>query len=570
MTADAEFRVSSTTLVYWLVVLAVAVLVLLPIGYVGYAALQSGDPIMDPDRHWTLGNLIEVVTSSRYLQALINTGVLAVVVAVSSTAAGGIFAWAIARTDMPGRDWLETAMTVPIYLSPFVGALAWMFLASPRSGFLNVWAQRYLGFDGPIFNVMSAAGVAWVMFLFFTSQAFMLIIGALRSMDRSLEEASSMVGAGVWRTLFTVTFPLIRPALLSTFFLIFVLAAEMFSVPGLLGAPVGFLNLPFVIYSDVKFYPPRFPQGAAASLLLLVIMGATLILYRWAIRNASRFVTVSARGFRPGTQKLGPTRYVLTGAIVLFFSLAVVVPYLTLILASLLRFVTPNLRVSLFTFDNYTAIFASSEILRAVTNTGIIALVGATAAVVLGALVAFMSERVRARGTRLLDYVAMFPIAIPGVLLGIGLAIAYLTLPVGIYGTIWILILAYIAANTPYAIRVSAGGLLQIDRSLEEASRVVGASDMYTLRRITGPLLRPALISVWLLIVISIIREVSAAIILVSSQSSVVSVVMWHAIENGSYGQAAAIGLLQTVVLVVLIAFVGMTQRRASRAQNHS
>jgi iron(III) transport system permease protein len=545
---------STGLLLFWVICLTVGILVVLPIGYVLYTALQSGDPVMDEQRHWTLQNLVQVFTNSRYLRALWNTVSLAAVVATSATVVGSLLAWAVARTDMPGRRWLETAIMIPIFLSPFTGALAWMFLGSPRTGYLNVLAVKLFGLDHPPINIMSAGGVIWSMFLFFVPQAFLLTIGALRTMDPALEEASTMVGGSPWKTLVAVTLPVIRPSLLSAFFLVFVLATEMFSIPGLLGAPGGYLNLPFVIYSDVKFYPPRFPQGAAASAMLLLLMAVSLCLYQYSVRNASRYVTVSARGYRKGTFKVGWVRYLLMGSCLVYFALAVVVPYATLTVVSFLRFVSPNLRLELFTLEHFRAILTGTEILRAICNTLLVAVVGATGAVLLGMLVAFLTTRLKPKGASIMDYVAMFPIALPGVLIGIGISITYLKIPIGIYNTLWILLLAYVTVNMPQAVRVASGALLQIDRSLEESSRVVGATDLQTLRYISTPLLRPALIAVWMLTLVAIIREVSASVILAGTKSTVISVVMWNSIENGSFGEAAALGLFQTVLILVILA----------------
>jgi iron(III) transport system permease protein len=270
--------------------------------------------------------------------------------------------------------------------------------------------------------------------------------------------------------------------------------------------------------------------------------------YRHASRVAQRFVTVTARGYRMRLIKLRGARTPAAALIGLYVLLAIVLPYLALIYAAFTRFTTAAVLAAPWTLDNLVGVLTAPEVTESISNTLLVGFVTPTACVALGLLLAYAIRRLRVAGGWLLDYVAMFPVAIPGIVFGTGIFWTYLLTPV--YGTVWLLVLAFVASYLPFAYRIGDTSLVQIDRVLEEASLLCGASHWRTATKVTLRLVRPALLSAWVMVFIFSVREVSAAILLTSSNNVVLSVLSWNYLDFGDVQKAAVIGLLQTTILI--------------------
>jgi iron(III) transport system permease protein len=527
--------------------LLLAVLVALPIIFMFLGSVRSA-ALADPAGHFTLSKLAQVYTTLPYLRMLGYSIAIAAFVGAIATVVGVVLAWLVTRTDLAAKGLMEGVIMAPLFLSPFVGAIAWLILASPRAGILNAFSRGTFGPDAPTVNVASLGGILFVMTLYYIPYAYLTVSASLRSIDPAMEEASYLNGAGVLRTALKITLPVVRPAVISAFFFIFVLTVGTFAIPAVLGRGARIPFLAVNIFEATANYPIDYGKSAAIGTMLFWISLTGVFFYRHASRVAQRFVTVTARGYRMRFVKLRGARAPAAALIGLYVLLAIVLPYLALIYAAFTRFTTAAVFAAPWTLDNVAGVLSAPEVTESISNTLLVGFVTPTTCVALGLLLAYAIRRLRVAGGWLLDYVAMFPVAIPGIVFGTGIFWTYLLTPV--YGTVWILVLAFVASYLPFAYRIGDTSLVQIDRVLEEASLLCGASHWRTATKVTLRLVRPALLSAWVMVFIFSVREVSAAILLTSSNNVVLSVLSWNYLDFGDVQKAAVIGLLQTTILI--------------------
>jgi iron(III) transport system permease protein len=528
--------------------LILLVLVLVPIVLMFIGAVRTGT-FVDPRAGFSLRTVLSVYTTWPYLHTLGISIAASLLVSFLSTAAGVALAWLVARTDIPAKGWTENAIIAPLYLSPFVGALAWLVLGSPNAGLVNGLARAVFGVDGPVINVMTAEGVILVMALYNVPYAYMTVSAALKGMDPSMEEASYLNGANVVRTALRITLPVVRPAIISAFFFVFVLTIGTFSIPAALGGTRAMPFLAVDIYRAVATYPIDYARAAAIGTMLFWISLVGVTFYRFASRVAARFVTVTARGYRMRVVRLRGWRAPALAFVVAYVFLAILLPYSALLYVAFTSFTSASILKASFTLANFWSVAGSLAVRQAFLNTLLISVLAPTFCVILGLVLAYAIRRLRITGGFALDYVAMFPIAVPGIVFGTGIFWTYLMTPA--YGTIWVLVIAFVASYIPFAYRMIDTSIIQIDKSLEEASAVCSASHWRTLWQITFKLVRPGILSAWILVFIFSVREISAAILLASPSNKVLSVMSWDYLEFGNVQNAAVIGLLQTAILLL-------------------
>ena len=404
-----------------------AICIAAPIGYLFFGSFRTDAPGA-PAAGFTLDNWIAVYAAERYQTALINTVSLCATTALLSVLVGGAIAWILARTDAPGRRQLAVLMVVPLMISNLITALAWIALASPNAGFLNIIMRSLFGVQSAV-NIYSFGGITLVFVLHYASLAFVTLYAALQSIDGSLEEASYLVGAGPLRTAIDTTLPLIWPITAATFLLIFVFAAENFSVPMLLGGRVGLHTLASWIYVDMSGDPPRPTLGAAAGIVLLWIgLGGTLW-QRRITKHANRYVTIAGKGSRHRITALGRWKLAATILVGFYLFLAVALPYATLFLGSFLRFVTPRLTLASFTIGNYVNLLSSDNLLP-VYNSLLLAGLGGLGATLAYVFIAYLIKRTPGPVGTAMDYLVILPTAIPALVLGVGFVWAFVGLPV--------------------------------------------------------------------------------------------------------------------------------------------
>lgn len=527
--------------------LVLVLIIVVPLGYLVYAVFQTGSPT-DKNSRFTWDNVAGILTDPVYLQVVGNTLLMALCVTVIACLIGVTLAWAVARINLPAKRFFEFFIPMPLFLSPFAGALAWLILGSKNAGFLNYWFKQIFHTESGFMNILSFPGLVFVMVLFHIPYAYLYTIAPLKNMDGSLEEASRVGGAGSFRTMVRVTFPVVLPGVLSAAIMVFVLSAEMFTVPALLGAGAKFPTMPTFIYQETQFSPPKWGSAAAAGMVLLLIMIVGILLQNRATRMSNRFVTVTGKGVRPAILRLGPWRWVVAVVPSLFLLCAVFLPMVTLIFATFLKFVTPRLTSKSFTLGNWSNLGNDPVFLRGLGNTAFVALVGSVIATALAFFLVYAWKRLKAPLARTSEAVAMLPVAVPGIVLGVGALWAAVQTP--LYGTVWLLIAAYTARYLANPVRIFSSTLVQVDKSLDEASRVGGAGLFRTLGRVSAPLLTPATLSAWLLLFIMFTRELNVAVMTYSANSIVLPVIMWGSITAGSLNYAACIALIESTFII--------------------
>jgi iron(III) transport system permease protein len=491
--------------------------------------------------------------SAQSITIILNTLGIAAVKTVLSFTLALLLAWIIARTDTPGRAALEVLVTLPFFIPPILTAMAWGMLGNPQVGTINlVWKFLTGSHQSPI-NVYSYAGVVWHMMQYSTVFIFLFIVNAFRAMDPALEEASRMSGASGPTTFARITFVLMLPVITSSFLLSFIRGIESFESPLFFGLPARINVVTTEIYNAInQSAKPEYQYATALSFAVLALL-FVLIIFQWRILHGRSFQTVTGKGYAPRIVRLGPWRWATFAFCILFFIVTVALPVGQLALGSFFKFFG-FYSWDAITLDHYRAVLANGEFWRAAGNTMFLGLAGASATMVLGALVAYVTTRTRWRGRRILEALAWLPWMTPGIVLGVGFlwAFAMLPGPIPIYGTIWALFLAYMALGTPVAVRVMSAAYAQLAYDLEECSRVHGASFRQTLWRILIALSFPAFAVGWVLTFFGIIRELSASILLYSVHSEVLSVVLLRLWVEGKAEEVSVIGLMMMLLVILL------------------
>ena len=547
--------VTQENIITAIVALIVAGAVIVPLAVLFVSSFRVLDPL-GWDTAWGFGNYVEMFTDRIIPKAFVNTLIISSGSTVLATFLGVSLAWINARTNCPGRDYLEPYNLIPFFLSPFVGAIAWHNLGEPQTGLLNNWARDLLGIEGAIINVDNIWGVIWVTGIFFAPLVYLFVVGSLRRMDPSLEDSARTTGAGLLRTTMTVTLPLVMPGILSGAIIVFVTSAGEFGVPFKLSAPYGWETLTTQIFSKAVGDDANHYLGAAMSMALGIITVFLIWVQQRYIAPRS-FTTVTGKGFRPNVLDLGSWKWVAFVYNLAFIAVAVVLPIICLLIVSLHPVWTGKIVVADLTTINYakTLLWWRPDAISAATNGIINSLIlsfgGASIAMVMALVISYMIHRNKGFGVRMLDFLSVVPIGFPGIVLAMGVLVTYIQTP--IYATLWILMLAYITRFFPYGQRNISSIMLAISEELDQSSRMAGASWFTTLRRITIPLLKPGLFAGWILLFIIFLRELSISIILFTTGTETLSVGVYYLTNFENEPLTAALSMAQTVLLLIAI-----------------
>lgn len=516
----------------------VSILVLVPLVMVVFGAARNAGT-------FSFAPLLTVLGSTTVIANTLLVGIGATVIAVTI---GAALALMLARIRTPGRALLSRLVTLPLYITPLLTAIAWSWLGSPRGGLINLAARALFGIDSLI-NLHTAGGVVFVAALSYVPLPFLLIGAALRNMDPSLEESARVHGASVLASLRRVTLPLVLPAMLGSGLLVFVQAMGLFSVPAVLGMPGGFQVAGTEIYRLLNNYPPRVSQAAAWGLLLLVVTAALVWLQSMVLRRRS-YVTVTGKAFRPRLLEVGHTRWLLAVLAWAYVGAAVVLPVATLVWAALVQFITIDPHLMRFDLSHFRyVLFEYPKTWLALGNSVLLGALAATCVCALGLAVSWVVVRTRGAMRPVLDQLSMFPLAMPSMVLALGLLWAYVGLKwLPIYGTIWILLIAYVTHYLPFGVRSGTAALRQLHAELEDAARMTGANWSKTVRYIVFPLTRPTLIATWTLLFILAMQEVSSSILLYTSRTTVLSVAVFDLWEAGNVNALAALSVIQLAI----------------------
>src|SRR5215212_1184681 len=521
-------------------IVALIILVVLPLLFLLIGSLKGPEGM-------SLDHFGEVLSGRLYVNALKNSLILGAWTGLFSLVIGLLLAWAVSRTDVPGKGLIKVTATLSYLSPPFLTAIAFVYLFSPNAGLINVLMRDVLGLPWLTFNIFSMTGLVIVTVLHTFPFVYLLASSALQSVDASYEEAAQILGASKLRTAFTITAPLVAPAILSGTLLAFVNAIALFGSQAIIGLPGRIVTLPTRIYALFD-YPPEYGLASALSLLFVVITVVALYLQRAFLARRS-YVTLAGKGARPQLMNLGPARWLVFGFVVLTFVVAIVLPYTTLIAVSLSKSWGLDFWKGL-TLANYKFILFDYNVTqRAILNSLMLATIAATIAVLLGAVIGWIDLRTLIPGRKLLDYAALIPLGLPGIVVAVALIQFWLAMPLALYGTLAILLLAYVGRYIPLGVRAANTSLRQVDPSLEESAHILGASWATTMREATLPLIRPGLFAGWLLVFVPVIQELSASILLFSSSSITLAVAVYNLYETGYIEPVAALAIINMLII---------------------
>ncbi len=545
--------------VSWVFIIVVGIigfLSLYPTFFLFYGSLTDA-PLGVPG-HFTLANYVRAYSDPEAYPLLLNSFIFGLGASGLSLIFALALAWITIRTNAPFRRIFELTAIVPNILPPILVSISWVMLVNPSNGLINGFFVKVLGMERGPFNIYSMTGLIFVESLILTPLAFLIVAAALKSMDPSLEESAKTLGSNEFGVMRRVTFPLIRPAILAAGTLNFVRAVESFDTPAIIALPARIEVFTTKIWREaLGSFPTNHNLAATYGVGILVIALMFVYLYRHFTSQVENFSTVTGKGFRPHQIDLGRWRFAASGLALLLLVLLVLLPLLVLLLVALLPYYhVPTWRTwQNLTLDHFRYVWATPRVHRAFANSLFLALAGASACMVLASLAAYITVRTKIIGRSLIDGLVFIPWAFPGTAMALGLLWAYVDFPIPIYGTIWIIVIAYVTRFFAYGLRAVSSTIIQVHKELEEASVVCGAGFLSTFRRVLIPMMRPGVMAGWIILVTIFLREFSATLFLYSPGAEPLGPLLYFLYLDGMRGRVAAIGLAISVVSIMLIAF---------------
>jgi iron(III) transport system permease protein len=565
---DIAPRLDSRWLLIGVPVALVVWLALVPLVFLLWQSFLTPQTAAVPAQ-FTLENFRTAYLSSDNARLFFNSLQFAVGAAVLSLVVGTGLAWMNERTNTPFKALFFALAIIPLVIPGILFTVSWIMLASPKIGLVNLALQGLFDTDVVFVNIYSMAGMIWVDGLHYSPMAFLLMTAAFRSMDPALEEQAALSGASVLQVARRITLRLAWPAAVGALLILFVRSIESFEVPALLGLPVGIQVYTSSIYQAIHEYPSQVGLAAAYAVTLLLITSLGIYAQSRLSREGGRFSTVTGKGFRPRTIDLGRWRYLTAAIFILYFVVIVLLPFLVLAWSSLQKFYSAPSWAALrrVSLDSYRAVLDYPQFADIVWNSLVLAAGSATTVMLVSAVIAWVVVRTKVPGRWMLDNLASLPLVFPGLVLGLAIMVCYLTIDIGIYGTLWIMFIAYVTRFLPYGMRYNSASMLQIHKELEESAAMSGASWSMTFRRVVLPLLKPGLLAGWIYVMIVSIRELSSSILLYSPGSEVVSIMIWELWQNGQYVELSALGVMLIAALFVLVVLAQLVGRRFGIAE---
>ena len=541
------------------IALLLASLVLLPMFWLALTSLR------DDSGRFTLEHYRQLVVDPAFVRPLANTLWTSSAVGALCVLAAAPMSWLVSRTDLPGKRLLRVLILASFVTPPFLGAFAWVLLGGPNAGLINQWYYGLLGLKpfeaAPLLNIFSAWGMVFVIFLYTFPYVFTFVANSLDLIPGQLEEASALLGASPFRTAFHITLPLALPALLAGFLVAFLQSMTLFGPPAILAMPAGIDVITTKIWSLFQF-PPRLGLAAAASLPLLPITIA-LLRVQTLILGRRGYAVIGGKSGGRQLIRLGAWKIPALALFALVLGCSIVLPYGALLRTSFVKNWSRPLAGNL-TLEHWRFVFLEfSQTQLALQNTFVLGIAAATAGTILVTAVGYLSLRKIVWGHRSLAFLATAPVAIPGIVLAVGLFLSYTRPPLVLYGTLWIIFLAYLTKELPVGYQQVSASLKAVHPELEDASRIFGATRLRTLLDITTPLIRNGVIATWIFIFIGSIRELSATILLFTARTKTISVTMFDLRESNDWGPIAVLSISMLLITFTMIAAIyRFTDRR--------
>ena len=546
-------RFNSQTLILIGATLFVLYLAGVPLVMLLYGSIRSA-PIGEPGATYTIQNYVKAYFDKEFYLLLLNSIYYALGTCTLTFLIGTFLAWVSERTNTPLKKLFVVMSLIPFIIPGILSTISWILLLSPKIGLINLAVKEVLRLESAPFNIYSMWGMIWAESIHLYPLVFLLMSAAFRNMDTSLEEASLSAGSSTATTFWRITLPLMRPAMFSVLLINFVRGIEAFEVPALIGVPAKISVFTTKIFLAIHQFPSDFGLAGAYAVTLLAISTVGVLIYGKITRKEERYATVTGKGYRPRVIDLGGWKYLTLGIAFLIFLMAVILPVFVLLWSSFIPYygVPSRELMGKMTWANYQYILNYPLALTAFKNSFYLSVGSATLVMLLTSLIAWITVKTKMPGRGLLDTMTFIPIAMPGIVLGVSLIWVYLTLPIPIYGTIWVLLLAYITKFMPYGIRAASASMIQINKELEEASLTAGGTWFQTFRKVLLPLLMPGFTAGWIYISIIALRELSTSILLYSYNSTVLSIMAFDLWEGGQYTYVCALGVLMVLLLLVM------------------
>ncbi|HXV81935.1 MAG TPA: iron ABC transporter permease [Candidatus Binatia bacterium] len=502
---------------------------------------------------FSLENYLRVFADRDILAMMNNSIIYAAGSAALGTGLGALLAWIVARTNTPGKALVELMPLYPILMPPIMKNIAWILLLAPKSGVLNSMLRQYLGVTEPVFNAFSMAGMIWVFGLACVPLGYLFLLPVFLSFDPSLEESAYIAGSKPISTMFRITFPLAFPAFLSAFVLNFLRGLRSFETPVLQGTPGGIKVFVSRVYDSMAL---EFSTGLATSysMVLVVLSVITLIFYIRATRFSERYATITGKGYRVNIIDIGPWKYVTFLAVFLYFMAGIAIPFVVLIVVSMIPYFDYETFMKFPTnavLTNYYTVMRHPSFVTGLYNSLILSVSIALVTVFFGIVMAFTIYRTRSYGTKVFEFIGTLPLAFPPLVLSVGLVIIFLGTP--LYNTLWALGLGLFVAYFPYAFRNASGSIVNIHKELDEAAWVHGAKWRHVFFKITLPILKPSVGGALFYIFIEAIRNVDVAILLTSPGNEYGPVTLFEYFRLGQWAEAAAGGVIYLIILIVAV-----------------
>jgi iron(III) transport system permease protein len=551
-TVRARSRFSLDAVVQWSIVIVTILLVLFPAWPLFVQAFMD-KPLYDATKQFSLSNVIRTFTSQELWSVVGTTAIYGVLSTLLAVALGTVLALLITRTDMPGKALVSSLVLIPFFVSPLVLAYSWDTIFG-RQGYFTILI-RTLGL--PTWDLLTLGGMIVVTAMFYAPNAYLQCTASLALSDPQLEDAARIAGANPFLALWRVTVPLLRPAITFSALFIFVSSIEMLAIPLVLGMPVNIQILPSYLYKIGAIgSPPDYGQLAVVSILLILFIAFLVALQNKLVSQEKRFVTVGGKATRPRLLRLGPWRIPAFLIVVIYMLMGIVLPLIGLVMKSFVPFLNPFINpLTMLTLENYEDLLSIQSYSSSIVNSVIISVIGAAIGIVFMALVAVVVYRSTFRGRQTLAYAALFPRAFPGIIIGIGFLWAFLLIPgIGAWrNTIWAIMAAFIMRYLPLGFITISPSIMRISTELDRAARVAGASWLKMVTSILGPILFPALMSGYVLLFITFLKEYASALFLYGPGAEVIGTTLITLGRNGDTGPMAALATIQTAITFVVI-----------------
>ncbi|MDN7899133.1 ABC transporter permease [Burkholderia cepacia] len=535
----------------WIVVAVLTIAVALPLGFILFQSLLSA-PFFDANKTLGIEGFRFVFSDPDFWSAVKNSFIIAGGMLFISIPLGGILAFLMVRTDLPGRRWLEPLLLTPVFVSPMVLAFGYVVAAGPV-GFYSVWFKELFGVQNVPWNVYSIFAITVIVGLTHVPHVYLYSSAALRNLGSDVEEAARVTGARPFRVALDVSLPMTMPALLFAGVLVFFLGFEVFGLPLVLGDPEGHLVLATYLYKLTnKLGVPSYHLMAAVAVCIVAITFPLVLLQRRLLKTANRFVTVKGKAGRATVLPLGVWRWVALAIVVLWLMLTVIVPISGIVLRAFVTNWGEGVALAeVLTLSNFIELFEQDNLVRAIVNTLGIGVIGGALAIGFYSLVAFAGHRRPDWATKLLDYLVLLPRAVPGLLAGLAFLWIFLFVPGlrELKNSMWSIWIAYTVVWLAYGMRLIQSALLQVGPELEEAGRSVGATRSRVSLDVTLPLVRFGLLAAWLLIFMIFEREYSTAVYLLSPGTEVIGALLVSLWATGAVDQVAALSVINIAMV---------------------